>query len=43
MQHFMAHLTATEIGLGAGLFLLGMLAGAWCVGRLRNGARKSAG
>ena len=35
MQIHLAHITATEIGVASGLFVAGVLCGAWLVARLR--------
>lgn len=34
-----AHITVTDVGLGLGLFVLGLLVGALLVGRLRSSIR----
>ena len=37
----LAHISATDIGFGLGLFLLGVVVGALLLDRVRNALRKS--
>jgi len=41
MQIYLAHITATDIGLGIALFVAGILGGVWLANRFARSTRRS--
>ena len=40
MTHSLAHITVTDVGFGVGLFVLGLVVGAFAMARLRAADRE---